>query len=428
MHLLFVVIALAGLGYFLFAPRRFDCFAVGYFSACVYFLPGFLGYAHLPNPVDSSRPFPVDLADETYLVMATVLAGLALGALAYDLAVGRREPAVALPAGRYAGHVACGLALFGLVMCVLTMGDSLLADDKQEVLDRLNRWYILWEVATGLAVTLAFAQRRWWLLAACLPLVLANVYVGFRLLLALCLIATCTLALVRRGPQVLLLRNKRALTALLLGCLVLFVYKGIFVHVKMGNWDTVRERLTDPDYYVSSVTQSEPFTTQVILDSVLVRRFHVEPEHLVRSVTVQFVLFSPELGVESAPDFNADFQSALFPGLNWGMAGNIWAEMHATGGWPLFVIFLLLFVLLLALGSYAVRARDPVVQAFAALFFSYLAFYIHRNTLTYQLCLQKRLLLVGLACFVVSAVVHSVVTYRPGGAALPRRLAVPGRG
>src|SRR5439155_1064986 len=44
----FLVISGIGLFYFLFGLRKFDFFSVAFLSACVYFLPGFVGYTVTP--------------------------------------------------------------------------------------------------------------------------------------------------------------------------------------------------------------------------------------------------------------------------------------------------------------------------------------------------------------------------------------------
>ena len=183
----------------------------------------------------------------------------------------------------------------------------------------------------------------------------------------------------------------------------LFVYKQIFVAIKLGMWDVIADRIQDTDLYTAAIMMSEPFNTQAILNEVVAQDFRVGMGHL-RDIFSQFVLFSPELG--SAPlSFNDLFQPTLFPSdLDYGMANNIWAEMLSSGGWPLLGLFVAFFVVMLIPGSYLIRSRDPIIAAGTALTFSYWAFYIHRNDLLYQINLEKRTILVWVACVVLSQV------------------------
>lgn len=110
----------------------------------------------------------------------------------------------------------------------------------------------------------------------------------------------------------------------------------------------------------------------------------------------------PELG-GTPRSFNDFFQATLFPSdLEYGMANNIWAEMVSSGGWFLLGLFLMVFVSMLMVGSYWIRSQDATLAAGTAVVFSYWAFYIHRNDLLYQVNLEKRTILVWIACLVLS--------------------------
>jgi hypothetical protein len=183
--------------------------------------------------------------------------------------------------------------------------------------------------------------------------------------------------------------------------LFFFVYKQIYVTVKLGLWDVIRDRLMDTELYASAILMSEPFNTQAILNEVIAQDFRVGMEHF-QDVLLQFLLFSPELG-RAPVSFNDFFQSTLFPSdLDYGMANNIWAEMISSGGWLLLGSFLVGFVLMLMLGSYWIRSHDATLAAGVAVAFSYWAFYIHRNDLLYQVNLEKRTILVWIASLVLS--------------------------
>jgi hypothetical protein len=401
MHVSFVIIAAAGLLYFLFCLRQFDLFSVAFFSACMYFLPGFVGYT--VAPMAGAMHAPVDLEDQTYLVMITVLIAIWVGALLFDHAPGRNVLALRLQGSESAPVWAVALAVIGSILLVATAGEALLLDDKITIMESLNRWHILGATAAPLGMVLSFSCRRWLLCALSLMLLLCDMYIGFRISFAIAIIAIVTLYLVRDGTQRLAVQNwKVGLMGMALVSLLL-VYKQIFVAIKLGMWDVIVERIQDADLYTTAIMMSEPFNTQAILNEVVAQDFRVGMGHL-RDISSQFVLFSPELG--NAPlSFNDLFQPTLFPSdLDYGMANNIWAEMLSSGGWPLLVLFISIFVSMLTLGSYLIRSRDPILAAGAALTFSYWAFYIHRNDLLYQINLEKRTILVWGACIVLSQI------------------------
>lgn len=395
----FIVVTVSGCAYFLLCLRQFDFFSVAFFSACVYFLPGFLGYT--VAPVGVGMAVPVDLEDQTYLVMVGVLIAIWAGAFLFDHAGGSHAAGWDLNGSAAAASCATLLAVIGYALIWATAGEALLGDDKIAMMESLNRWHVLGATAAPLGAVLAFASRRWLLLTVCMALLLFDMYIGFRVSFGIALIAIFTLHLSRYGPQRLAVQNWR------IGCLgmafvfLLFVYKQIYVAVKLGLWDVILDRLTDTELYASAILMSEPFNTQAILNEVIAQDFRVGMEHF-QDVLLQFLLFSPELG-RAPVSFNDFFQSTLFASdLDYGMANNIWAEMVSSGGWLLLGLFLGVFVLMLTLGSYWVRSRDATLAAGAAVMFSYWAFYIHRNDLLYQVNLEKRTILVWITCLVLS--------------------------
>ncbi len=397
----FIVVAVSGCAYFLLCLRQFDFFSVAFFSACVYFLPGFFGYTVAPVGVDMAAP--VDLEDQTYLVMVGVLIVVWAGALLFDHVGGSHAAGWDLNGSAEAAWCATLLAVIGYALIWVTAGEALLSDDKIAMMESLNRWHVLGATAAPLGAVLAFASSRWPLLSVCMALLLFDMYIGFRVSFGIALIAMFTLHLSRYGRQRLAVQNWQ------IGCLgvtfvlLLFLYKQVYVAVKLGLWDVILDRLTDTELYATAILMSEPFNTQAILNEVIAQDFRVGMEHF-QDLLLQFLLFSPELG-GTPRSFNEFFQGTLFPSdLEYGMANNIWAEMVSSGGWLLLGLFLGAFVLMLMLGSHWIRSRDTTVAAGAAVIFSYWAFYIHRNDLLYQVNLEKRTILVWMACLVLSRV------------------------
>ena len=70
--------------------------------------------------------------------------------------------------------------------------------------------------------------------------------------------------------------------------------------------------------------------------------------------------------------------------------------------------FSVIFVSTLMLGSYWIQSHDATIAAGAAVVFSYWAFYIHRNDLLNQVNLEKRAILIWVACLVLSEFVRAV--------------------
>lgn len=424
MQLLLFLVAGCGLSYLLTAHRRCDLFTLAFVAACVYFLPGFVG--GVPDGINRETRVPIER--ETYAVMITVLTAILAGAWCWDPAgqTGRRdaEP-VSDPV---ASWVALSIAGAGLVMAVRSGGDALFSANKSDVLEATSRWFMLLGFGASLSAVLTFLQRQWKLFAVSCGLLLFTVYIGFRSSLAMALMGVFLVHFHRQGPQRLVTRNRPTLLIMAGMTVAFFAYKCVYQLVKLGEYGLAVESLGDPEFYYSAVIGSEPFATQMVLNEVLRTDFQTDAAYIVQSVMAQLTLFSGELGFRFV-SFNDLFQPQLFSEVHYGLAANIWAQMLAAGGWPLFLCFLTSFVGSLRLGSIWLANRRLTTRAGVALAGAYWAFYIHRNDLGFELSLMKRVLLVWFLVVCVAEAVHRLgMAYgRRARPSAPRGVVRPGR-
>ncbi len=393
MQTLYCLGALAGAAYFACARRRFDLLALGYLSALVYFLPALFGYVLPPETVQGFRD-PVPITAPVYLVYLLVLCGLVAGAAVLDLAAPAPPRLPALPRPEVAERAFLAAALVGFAATVWTSGGALFAADKSLVLDAVGRWRLLWVNAAVLGMVFTFLRRRWAFFAAFGCLLSIDLYVGFRNNLALAVLALATAWLAARGQRRLVVHGWRLGIVSLVVALAFFAYKQLYNPIKRGDWEEVEIRVSDPAFLADSLVYSEPFVTQAILNEVMLRDFHV-PASGLAEVFYNFGFFAPSFGVE-ASSIGTVFKDVLFPGTPAGIGSNPWAEMWSRGGWPLLIGFVCGFVVVLGFASWLLAARDPAWLSLVAVNGAYWAFYLHRNTLTYQVNLHKRLVLLWL--------------------------------
>jgi len=400
MQIFFYSISILGMAYFSLVKRRFDWFAVAFFSACIYFLPGFFGYtAYLTIAGWNEQP----MNDTAYKVMVLVEAAILSAALVNDLLTTDKGERIITESGRgnnRALAVLLSLALFGLGMMLFTTGSAIFDVDKQSMMEELNRWHILFYTSAMLGCVLAFECGNRAFFGSFCVLILVDIFVGFRMTMALAGIGIITLWLSKQGKQRLLLSSWKPLLGGAGVALFLFFYKQVQFAVKYGDAALLKDLIFDPATYTAMFTQSEPFICQSTLNEITLQNYTVGMGHLM-GVLYQFILFSPELGLETR-SFNDLFQPDLFPEVDYGMANNIWAEMWSSGGWPLLLLFVILFVLVLKLLSLLTENGRASQRAAVAVMASIWAFYIHRNDIIYQIALEKRVLLVAALAFITA--------------------------
>jgi len=405
-HLAFLLTVLAGGVFFAVARRRFDLFTVAFASAVVYFMPGFWGYVLIP--ASSGQRVAVLLVSETYTVFIIVLGSIVAGAAAMDR-FDVRPPQVRFPSPSAAARTLTLVGLCGAIVSVVSASPEIFSAHKDVVIQSLTRWHVLWVTGASLGAVLSFVARRWLDLGVCTALLLFDLYVGFRSNLALAVIALFVIALGAQEPRRLLFTLQRRWWLASGGAVTLFFgYKFLYRPIKLGDWSRVGELLSDPGFFLRALQGSEPFTTQAILNRVLVERF-TAPLSDLTDLVYQLIFFAPDLGARSS--MGRPGYRELFPEAVGGIGNNIWAEMWVRGGWVLLALFVVCFVLVLALGSYLLRCPDPLIRAGAALGGAFWAFYIHRNTLAYQITLEKRVfalwILACLAALIWAALLRS---------------------
>ena len=403
--MIFTAVGVLGASYLAVARRRFDLPALAFFGACFYFLPGFVGFV---GHAEDLRVYPVAIEGETYAVMTLVLVAIGITALLSD-AMGRARSLPVAPGDaflRSSAWVASGLGTIGMGLTLISVGAGLFAADKFGLLESLNRWHLLWTSSATIAVVLAFALRSTVLMTVGAILLLINLYIGFRvdLVIALVGVATYWLMSQRSGR---LIAKWRVIGGIVVAGLLFFVLKYVLVALQLMDMDLLLSQLRNPEALKFIFLYSEPFIAQGTLNEVIRQGFWVGPGHL-GQVIYLVVPFANELGAP-ALGFNALFQPTLFSSVTgYGLGSNIWAEMLASGGWPLLVVFVMLFCATLLGGDRLLRRAAPQLAAPGVVILVYWAFYIHRNDLLYQLTLTRRVLLVSAAILVGAFLVRIV--------------------
>lgn len=407
MQWLFIAIVVIGLSYFVGIGRRVDAFLVAFVSAVIYFLPGIVGYTLSPTSPRSPIKLPVALEPEAIAIMLVVTVLILLGGVLWDQ-WDRRRPAPhwVLEDSRLSPLVALVLSVIGIVLTVAESGGTVFTAEKTEIMKVLGRGHLLWQMGATLSVVLAFVYHQRLLGLAGWLLLVLDLWIGYRYAFATTFIATALLWIFRVEPYRLGLRRLRYWVVFLVGGLAIVSYQNIKGPLRDGDWPEIGERVSNPLWYAKGVLTSEPFTTQTVLNEIVRMDFRTGTDHL-QSAAYHLVPFAPALG-EEAVRFNRLYQPALFPLVDHGLAGNIWAQMWSSGDWLLLLTFLVVFLAGLAVLSRLLRSTDPAVRAYAAVAIAYWAFYIHRNELQGVVGSQKVLILVWVVCVSVSIAVATI--------------------
>lgn len=423
---LVIAVMVLGLAYVLGARRRFDLLSVAFLAACVYFSPALVGFAAYPTALIL---VPVALSDAAYLVMLIVLSSnllfLALGDALRAGPVESSERIVSANDWPWQAWIATSLGVVGLAWTAYDLGGSLFGLDKTSVMEQLGRGQILWASGATLGCVSAYVARAYVALAISVALLVLNLFVGFRVELVIAILAIAYLALGRHGAIRLASRWRMLLVVGSFGFSMIAI-KQFLAAIKLADVDMLLSLAGDADAWRLMFANAEPFITQGILNEVIASDFRIDPAQLADAFYL-LVPFAGELGAE-VRSFNAAFQPTLFSSVtDYGLANNFWAQMWSAGGMPLVSVAAITYHAALV-GIDGLRRAIPANwQPTVALIGIYLAFYIHRNDLVYQLTLERRMLTFGVLTVGTAYLCRRLALSAPAGRAGIRPPGVPDR-
>lgn len=395
--------------YYLFARRRFDFLAVSLIGAAFYFSPLLLRTVEVTLVTAPTIPAPVNWIAAGYL-LALVAAGLIAARLPAPQQSKRLLPPAAAPC--------LALAVVGLIGAIATTRGAIINSDKIMALKQVGYLYVLFEIAASLACIASVVERRWGMLAGACAMLAIDLFLGFRNYAVLAAISTAFVLLA--GQPAMRLIAKGATFGI--GCVLLVaamlalhtarfaVFDAIAVERNAPRVTSAAEMRGDTLQFMRAASaaeastslprwilvpvllfeHSEPFTIQATLVETVHRAYSCSPGNIFKSLTL-----IPGAGylLPSFPmTFYDEFQPVLFPTVDYGLGGNIWAEMLCRFGYAGIIAFGLAMLICLIGMQRLFLTAPPTLSAPIAFSGVIIAFYIYRNDLHYTLVMIRQTL------------------------------------
>jgi hypothetical protein len=396
MQALFYAVALYGLYFFIFRRKRFDFVATAFVSEVIYFAPGFVG--SVSNPYFMRVEPYIPIVPSAYAIWIAAFAATILTGKLYNPPAGQgewRELRTTPPM-----DFAIILTVLGaFVASIYFEGEGIFSANKNEVLDTVGRFFILFATASQVGTVAFLVQGKF--VKALVPLggLAFLLYAGFRNDTAIAAIAVATYIAARRGIWTYL--RPRYLASILGVALLLFFYKPLLYSYRAGRLDIFYGYLGGEGYLRSTFLSSEPFVVQAILNEVIIRNMPADPMSLVYSAIAFVPFLGPLLGVRPE-EVSFSFQDQIFPNLTYGLSPNIFAQFYATLGWTGIILFILAQNWALVKVSKGMASRSPFIKLALLGIGSFLAFYIHRNGVSNSFSIMNRVAVTVFWLWVVS--------------------------
>lgn len=374
--------AAAVLFYALFKRRTVDFYALAILSSLFYFSPLFFGYVWLHDKgSDVINPITERMAG-IYLM---VFASLFLGMLFNDgLMLSKRSRNELRSVGYQ--NIFYYLALVFWLLFAMVHSQDLLHARKENFGSIYSVAFTA--VVFALVLSLLAKDYKWsfvFLMAAVIDL-----YAGNREIIAFTFLSVFVVLTSRLG-SIRLSRYYVAIAALVLGVMLLAVYKMIGAAIVVNRWDLVVDRLTTPQFYSFAIMRAEPFVTQSILYEATEQEWAFNGSIALNIAQVLMPLsslFDSEIVSVSS------IVNQKIGDIGYGVASNIWAEAYMLGGGLSVVVFAILYALLPMVANVCFfKYRSLPSQTLIALLAVVLLFFIHRAGLEYSFNIFKRYVL-----------------------------------
>lgn len=375
-------------------------------STLLYFFPYAVGSFVYRSPFGGRRV--IDYHDVT--IYAVVLALLAVAA---SIFLTKEKKITFSLKGSY-GYESASISflIICLLIYILVFSPDLFSPRKAEVLDATNRFHYIFYYACSIG--LVFSLMTGW--KRNIPLIILSLsglaialYIGHRSYLAIAI----------GGVGYLFFRNRSILrvsplyyVGIFLIVLFLAVYKSVYVAIKMGNFNAVRERLTENPLADNALVGLEQFVTFAHLDFVVAFNYEMPCTNL-WLVPVSIIPFMDEFLDIATCGYNEQVQATFFSGYPGGVAGNIWAEFFAVFGYfgiPLVVIVIISIAKAI---EYALsKIGNPLLQSGLIIAMIEISVYIQRKELMSAFVTAKRAIIVAFIAYAISYLVRILVGKR----------------
>lgn len=391
---LFYLVVGFGVYYFSLRERVFDIPAMAFFSSLLYFLPAFFGVVRYKMGL--GYVIESDITGDAYFVYITVIGSIILAGIYNEFVNRIHYTVVDIKDSKLLFKVLLITTIIVAILFIVTNFGEIIKPGKPA----LNRFHPYFQIITGLTLILSVIIGKYNIAGYLSLVLLLDVYAGNREGLAMAILGSIILILLRKNKHKLLLENKNILFVVIASIIFLSVYKTIYIPMAAGNIGLVYERIFNVETYFLVLQSLEPFTIQSILHLVIVDNFEYSGDYF-KNIIYDLILFSGEMGIEKN-NIDKAFNGILFATRESGVASNLWAEAYAIGGKLLIIIYAIAYSTLTLVYDRFLRKVNLYLRPFLLISASYLFLFIHRTGLIYQVTIQKRIILVCVFSIVVT--------------------------
>lgn len=396
--------------YIALKKRFFDFYSISMISTIIYFSPSIFGYVWYRVPVKRGgyEDIFININPMVELAHIIVLSILLLSMIIFDIFNKKINNHIKIGEKKYITTI---FVLFTLMIYSNFLINNLnfaLNGDKNQ----FDRWYSMVAISIPFCMALCVTERRYVYLLILSLVVIFEMYTGNREAIVFSAISILSVMLWRRGKGRLIWYYKYIIFGFILVISAL-AYKNISAAILHGDWEIALSRLGNLEYYGDTLSKSEPFVTQTILHYAISLGWSYDGS-FVKPLFASLVPLG-DIVFGNVETISGYINGSLFEDVGYGVASNVWAEAYIYGGWPILIVYAIIYSMIPALLNKIMEStkyyyQSVLISVFGAIFL----FYIHRSGLDSAINMAKRLSIFYLVCSFISLLIDALAASLKG--------------
>lgn len=394
-RILFLITVSISFILFIYKRKIFDFLSLAYFSSLVYFMPLLFGFVTIRV---NDRTIYNTIDPKLYIISIVLLYSITIVAFIFDR--NKDVNMVNIKQDRMFSVVCSILFLLISVIFYIVQGYKMIGSMRN--LEDMVGIYKIWSNFILILGIVSLVNR--YKLGYVISIIGSGIdlYMGDRTISVILAVSSITYLLMT-STQNRRIIYKKVLIILLILISPFIMYKKIIGPIQRNDFNELMNRLTTPTTYTSAITNLEPFTTQSILNEVIAREYKVADNTLSSIVNLN-PLSKNKIEVKS---FNDQFQNSLFKDVKYGMGSNIWAEILSNYSYLVLIMAILIYTYISYISNRLARKEMNIhYLTLVYICVPYFIFYIHRNSLVYQINLILRVIYL----YVFTIILYSIIS------------------
>lgn len=384
--------------------RKRDLFLVSILCSNVYFLPCFFGFVkikYLGQNIYEKVDYRLYIIHVIFVVAMLVFHYFKCG-------LPESQPSKRIFFDdKYLNMVLNGIWLTMFAVMILIWGDNLLVDKTKLPSGLFGYYATIYNLLLVFATVANYKSKQYKYILLQIPAIIITIIQSHRSYLVFILMAIIINEFVNNNIRIF--RFKYVITIILTG---IFGFTGKILSTNLRLGLSLKDTITyvlDLGVIVNSVTNSEPFVTQHILNKTITTGFRLGPGYLVRIILKLFLI--PPDKATSVKSFYDAFTGTFYPYLNYGLAYNIFAEPYAIAGMAGVVMLIIVFGFVLNYIDNLIRNSDDIVSSLGLSLASIYTFYIFRNSIENIILWTQILAGIFILCYTFQLVKYRLKVY-----------------